>query len=216
MGRPRKTTNQPAEQGQEAQQAISGSVGGDDSQLRELAQANEAFNAENERLQKELSAMQAKHNPVTREKRLETGEHQIGQDGTASFDGDTLIKPETKTLDDPNMLEKVEMLKFMEEPVTVEVSEVADENADWGFVIEVNGKSCAFRRGERKTVKRLFVEGLARAKRTGFKNQLVVDPVTGDQEYIYPSKTGLRYPFSVIHDANPKGADWLKTVLRQP
>ncbi|TFH85269.1 hypothetical protein EQG41_18320 [Billgrantia azerbaijanica] len=189
------------------------------SQLTELQQANEEFNAENERLRQQLADMQAamaRNNPVTREKRLETGEHQVGQDGVAAFDGDTLIKPETRTLDDPNMIHKAEILKFMEEPVTVEIQEVADENADHGFVIEVNGKAEPFRRGERKTVKRYFVEGLARAKRTGYRNQLVVDPVTGEKEYQYPAKTGLRYPFSVIHDGNPRGADWLKAVLRQP
>ncbi|GAA0586733.1 hypothetical protein ACFQH5_20210 [Halomonas salifodinae] len=220
MARPRSTANKAsqAETGpqEDAKQEDVLKAG---AHLEELRQANEEFNSENERLRAQLAEMEqrmAKNTPVTREQRLETGEHQVGQDGTAAFDGDTLIKPETRTLDDPNLIKKAEILKFMEEPVTVEISEVSDENADHGFIIHVNGKSEPFRQGERKTVKRYFVEGLARAKRTGYKNQLVVDPVTGDQEYEYPSKTGLRYPFSVVHDPNPRGADWLKAVLRQP
>jgi hypothetical protein len=65
-------------------------------------------------------------------------------------------------------------------------------------------------------VKRKFVEGLARAKKTSYGNTLRVDQQTGLQSYVWPSKTGLRYPFAVIEDKNPRGKTWLEAVLRQP
>jgi hypothetical protein len=114
------------------------------------------------------------------------------------------------------MLKKLQMEAFMEEMVTVEISEVSEEQADHGFPIFVNGQCEIFFRGERKAIKRKFVEGLARAKKTGYRNVLKVDRDTGEQEYVWPSKTGLRYPFSVIEDKNRMGADWLRSVLRQP
>lgn len=189
--------------------------------VEELMSANEAFATENDEQRSQIEKLLAENKRlkdlnVTHEKRLEAQEQQVGQDGTAHFDGDELIKVQGQSLDDPNMMKKLDIMKFMEEPVAVEIHEVADEQADIGFAIWVNGQSEVFRRGERKTVKRKFVEGLARAKKTGYGNQLRVNRDTGEQEYIYPSKTGLRYPFSVVHDANRMGADWLKAVLRQP
>jgi hypothetical protein len=187
-------------------------------EVGDVLQANQELYEENERLLKEIEALKSgeKHYvaaPVGYDDALD---HQVGQDGTAKFQGETLVRPAQSTLDDPNMIAKAEMLKFMEEPVTVEIAELSDENADMGFVIEVNGRKEVFRQGERKTVRRVFVEGLARAKKTGYRNQLVVDRSTGEQTYEYPAKTGLRYPFSVVHDPNPKGGAWLKAVLRQP
>lgn len=179
----------------------------------EFAKANTELDEENARLREELKA--AGPTIIMLQKRLEAMEQQIGQDGTARFEDDELIKVATSTLDDPAMMAKVSTLAFMEEPVMVEIQEVSEDQADPGFPIFVNGQVELFRRGERKVVKRKFVEGLARAKKTGYRNQLVVDPITREQTYEYPSKTGLRYPFSVVEDKNPRGADWLKAVLRQ-
>jgi hypothetical protein len=183
------------------------------SELEQAIQANEEFAAENAR----LHALLAKNTPVTPNKREFIAEdHQVGQDGIARFEGDELIHVEQRTLDDPLMSEKLSMLKFMEEPVRVHIHDVSEDQADLGFTVEVNGQAVVFNRGEEKTVARKFVEGLARAKKTSYRNQLRVDQTTGEQEYIHPSKTGLRYPFSVVEDRNAKGRDWLQAVLRQP
>jgi hypothetical protein len=180
----------------------------------EFAQANDKLAEENAGLKQQLSGQGAMINKLM--KRFEAMEQQIGQDGTAHFGDTSLVRVEGKTLDDPDMLKKLQMEAFMEEMVTVEISEVSEEQADHGFPIFVNGQCEIFFRGERKAIKRKFVEGLARAKKTGYRNVLKVDRDTGEQEYVWPSKTGLRYPFSVIEDKNRMGADWLRSVLRQP
>ena len=180
----------------------------------EFAQANDKLAEENAGLKQQLSGQGAMINKLM--KRFEAMEQQIGQDGTAHFDDTSLVRVEGKTLDDPDMLKKLQMEAFMEEMVTVEISEVSEEQADHGFPIFVNGQCEIFFRGERKAIKRKFVEGLARAKKTGYRNVLKVDRDTGEKEYVWPSKTGLRYPFSVIEDKNRMGADWLRGVLRQP
>lgn len=195
--------------------------------IKELREANEAFSEandalsnENDQLRQQLEAMKsalAKNNPVSISQRLETDDLQIGQDGTAHFDKDgVLVHVEQRTLDDPFLAAKIKELAFMEELVTVEIADTAEEQADIGFVISVQNKPETFMRGQQKTVKRKFVEGLARAKKTAFGNVLTVDPVNGEQAYVHPSKTGLRYPFSVIRDDNPRGREWLHAVLRQP
>lgn len=180
----------------------------------EFADENDRLSLQNETLKRQMSDQSFMINTMM--KRFEALEQQIGQDGTSRFKGDALIQVEKRPLDSPEMLAKLDIEKFMEEMVTVEVHDVADENADPAFPIWVNGIPEFFRRGEQKTVKRKFVEGLARAKKTGYRNVLKVDPMTGEQEYVWPSKTGLRYPFSVVSDNNKEGSAWLKAVLRQP
>lgn len=185
--------------------------------VNELLEANAAFAKQNEALAKELEELKRKNvAPATIRRTDDLGNHQVGQDGVRKFEDDELVKIETRTLDDPAFMTKLATEKFMEELVHVRIQETSEEQADIGFVISVNNKQCVFRRGEEKIVPRYFVEGLARAKRTGFKNVLKVDPMTGEQEYVYPAHTGLRYPFEIIEDKNPNGREWLKAVLRQP
>ncbi|WP_156899718.1 hypothetical protein [Marinobacterium litorale] len=213
---PRKRTT-PTQQGETEVQNATESGAAD---VQDLVSANEEFAKQNERLEKENEELKAQaHSSFAiiqdLQKRFEVMEQQIGQDGVAHFDDSDLVRVEGRTMDDPLMKQKADMLKFMEEPVTIYIHDVSEDQADPGFPIFVNGECEIFRRDEERTVKRKFVEGLARAKKTGYSNQLKVDPETGVQEYVWPSKTGLRYPFNVVHDGNPNGASWLKSVLRQ-
>lgn len=187
----------------------------DEKILNEALVANKAFNEENEALRKELEQMKtllAKDNPSIIRKMIEP--EQVGQDGTARFDEEGLIKPEQKTLDDPDIRGKLEKLEFYKEEVTIRFDEVADENADPRFTIWHNGIAYNFSRGEEFTVPRYVVSELAEARRTGYGNKLVVDRVTGEQSYEYPSHTGLRYPFVVVEDRNPQGAQWYRAKMR--
>lgn len=202
-------------------------------QLAEAAEANSEFAEENTRLHDEndalrkeladnskrlsdIEAMLAKNNPVSLSKTIEPEEMQIGQDHSFEFDRDNnVIQEATTTLDDPRMLEKLATETFMNEPVTVHIQESNDDQSDMAFTIEVNGKKEFFREGEAKTVKRMFVEGLARAKKTTYRNVKKKDD-DGENAYAYLPKTGVRYPFSVVEDRNPNGRDWLTAILRQP
>lgn len=110
---------------------------------------------------------------------------------------------------------KLEALRFMQEMVTVDILESSNEGDDESFIIEVNEKKVVFRRGERKTVPRWAVEGLARAKPIGYSNQEYYKP-DGTRDIRWPSRRGERYPFAVFHDPNPDGPRWLQQVRAQP
>ena len=111
--------------------------------------------------------------------------------------------------------EKLEALKFDTEPVTVHIHESSDEQADGNFSISVGGKHQVFFRGETKTVQRKFVEGLCRAKPVGFRWE-EYQKDDGSRAVRYPKRTGLRYPFSIVKDANPKGGlAWANGIIKQ-
>lgn len=112
--------------------------------------------------------------------------------------------------------DKIAALAFDNEPVTVHVHETSDEQADANFSISVGGKSEVFFRGETKTVARKFVEGLARAKPVGFRWEEYTRS-DGTRAVRYPARTGLRYPFSIVKDANPRGGqEWVNRIIQQP
>lgn len=200
--------------------------------LDEALSANEEFNKENQSLQAKLAeveaelkqakteaktakaaATRAKNNAGTK-RVMESGDFDVGQDHVRGLDDDFSIIP-PKPMDEAYLMNKAANLAFMEEPVLVEISDVSEQDADHGFPIFVNGQCEMFFRGTRKVVKRKFVEGLARARKTGYKCKEVIDPDTGERQYVYPSHTGLRFPFSVIEDRNPDGKAWLSSIFRQ-
>jgi len=187
---------------------------GVETSVDDLVRANQEYAEANERLTRELDAIRSSR--FMRSGSYDTSDFQVGQDGVRQFEGDDLVKVETRTLDDPVMKQKIEMEAFSQEPVKIEVHKLSDENAPIAFEVSVNGVKEIFTQGETKVVKRMFVETLARAKKTGYDNVLITDQHSREPKYIYPSRTGLRYPFSVIEDKNPKGRAWLEAVLRQP
>ena len=58
---------------------------------------------------------------------------------------------------------------------------------------------------------RPYVERLARAKETGYSQDL--DHNKGEAMNLLTSQKSLRYPFQVNRDDNPRGAAWLRAVL---
>lgn len=112
-------------------------------------------------------------------------------------------------------MRKAEKLAFMEEPVTIVVMSSGDENETDLVQVAVNGVTQFMRRDEPITVKRKYVERLARAKKTDFNQAL--DDSKGEVSFnILTRRHSLRFPFSVIQDSNPKGAGWLKAILMEP
>lgn len=156
----------------------------------------------------------------TKRQITDADEMDLGQTGpaTMSTTGDAEIEnPQIEAITDLQRFnkDKLALLAFMEEPVTVHIHETSEEQADSNFSIWVNGRQEVFFRGQEKTVKRKFVEGLARAKPTTYRNEQF-KMQDGSDSVRYPKSRGLRYSFSVVHDNNPRGRDWLKEVLRQP
>lgn len=156
---------------------------------------------------------EARNNPVILSKSLETQDQAIGQSSDREFVDNKLndnvldVVSEHKLCDS----EKMDMLKFMNEKVTVRVATSTDQNAEQIFEITINGKTEVFVRGEQKTVRRCFVDRMCMLKQTSFDCKLIEKD--GERQYVYPQTTGLRYDFGMVRDDNPLGASWLKHSL---
>lgn len=112
--------------------------------------------------------------------------------------------------------QKAAMEAFLHEKVKVQIQDVDDPQADPRFVIAVNGRKQIFERGREYLVPRYIVEGLARAKPIGYKNEEYTKQ-DGVRDVRWPAKRGLRYPFSVMEDpSGERGREWLRNVLKQP
>lgn len=104
-------------------------------------------------------------------------------------------------------------MAFANEMVTVRVHPTTDKNAHPLPEVFVNGRVQRFPRGEEITVRRCFVERLARAMATTFGNIKIKGP-DGEDKYVYPGSSAEVYPFTVIGDT-PKGEAWLKGIIAQ-
>lgn len=149
-------------------------------------------------------------------------EQTIGQDNPRMLNttGDArsslepaLIEPVDRPLDalDP---EKLAMLKFMEDDITIHIHSSNNKEDEQIFEFFNNGRRETFRRNEQKTVKRYFVDMLARAKTTNYTQDTVTD-AQGVKQIKNIPHTGLRYPFSVVSDPHPLGRDWMRAVLNE-
>ena len=159
------------------------------------------------------------HRPVAIRKTLDAEDQQVGIENTMRFErnevGDSvLVGTGLYDFDNPAFNEKLANLAFMQEMVEVHIQSSSDKAADPRFEIGVNGQTQFFVRGQTVVVARKFVEGLARAKPVMYENKEYTD-AEGVRQVEYPSRSGLRYSFSVVRDPNPIGANWLKSVLAQ-
>lgn len=158
--------------------------------------------------------------PATiRSRQIEPMEQTIGQDHPRLMKStgparDSLEPALIQVVDRPVDKEKLEMLAFMDEPVTVFIHETSDPAAEQVFEIFNNGVGELFSRGQTKTVKRKYVNELATRKLTTYTQKIVTDN-EGARAYQQVPHTALRYPFSIVRDDHPRGPDWLKFTLAQ-
>ena len=116
------------------------------------------------------------------------------------------VEPELKQ-------DTLERAAFMNEKVTVMVHDSEQEGANQVEVFSVNGVNQPIIREHPQDIKRKYLEVMARCRVSGYK-QTTVDPARPDSIQIR-EHTVLKYPFSVIHDPNPKGIPWLKNIMAQ-
>jgi uncharacterized protein (DUF2342 family) len=111
--------------------------------------------------------------------------------------------------------DQAEAVAFMQEPLTIHIHTSSDKNAPPAAMAGVNGRTVWFRRGTTyKNVPRCFVESLLRSQSTTYRTQQVRDP-NADEQMQTMRTTSMDYPFSVVHDPNPKGKRWLERVMRE-
>lgn len=106
-------------------------------------------------------------------------------------------------------------LAFNEELVEVMVHETTDENAENPIFTSCNGTPQYFYRGLPQTVRRKFVAILASCKEHGVSTPEATQ-ADGTRVMNIRRTSSLKYPFSVIHDPNPRGPEWLRSLLRAP
>ena len=99
-------------------------------------------------------------------------------------------------------------LAFMEELMEIMVHEAADENAENPVCIGNNGIFVQFYRGVPTITRRKFVDCLI------VKQEKITTPesttANGERVRLIKRHAALKYPFSVLEDKNPKGAEWLR------
>lgn len=119
-----------------------------------------------------------------------------------------------EVVDRPIDKEWADAMAFNEEKINIMVHETTDPAAVSIPDIYNNGVPQRFIRGQAQTVKRKFVEQLARCRKTTYSQEKVRDN-NGDEFYRNVPHTALAYPFSVVEDPNPRGKDWLKNILAE-
>jgi hypothetical protein len=121
--------------------------------------------------------------------------------------------PETTIVaaDGPIDNEYAGALAFAEELVEVTLAESTDPNAEPYVEVWVNGVHQGFWRGQTVKCKRKYLEVLARSQPTSITTTEIMNSM-GEREVRIDKRTATKYPFSVI-DPNPKGRDWLRSVM---
>lgn len=131
----------------------------------------------------------------------------------------------TKEIESPgamaDAMDKIKLLAFYEEKLEVTLLESADINPEPYVFLSVNGRGpmpgpmsqwCP--RNVPIMMARKYVEVLARAKPVHIRTVDAVD-TDGYKTKVVRSTSSLRYPFAVSRDPNPRGAAWLREVMRQ-
>lgn len=129
-------------------------------------------------------------------------------------DGDTILARPGPQMDpsNPHAQKLLDYERFLQEPVEIEILSTGAKDEDPVIEIGVNGRYEVLARGQRKTVARKFVEQLYRMKSTTYRNEEYIRS-DGARDVRWPSATGLRYPFVVHHDPNPRGPAWARQIV---
>lgn len=129
-------------------------------------------------------------------------------DKTKSIPMDEIGKHAGIELASERMLEEE---AFSNEMLEIEVHPSGEEGSLDIITPCVNGINQPIVRGRRATVKRKYVEALARSRTTKYTQELgdFRDPAS----LRMVEKTVLTYPFVIHHDPNPLGREWIKGIL---
>lgn len=132
------------------------------------------------------------------------------QDSVADIRDNEELIIETNPMD----MAYIDELAFMEEKITIRLEPSADRYSPKFIDVAVNGRVEWLEVGTPIKVARKYIEVLARAKSDTF---ITIAPNTNDENPVnlISRNTSQKYPFSVIRDPNPRGYQWLTTVLSQ-
>lgn len=161
-----------------------------------------------------VAPVAAKSRPVGRpRKEINTGDMKTRE--LPTLGGDVLVhEAEPIVLLESSDVSKdyLKELAFMEEWVTIRLERTGEKNAAKWVQFGVNGVIKWLQPGVPVRVQRKYVEVLARSV------PYDVETEVEDATVAYPRNEIVRnarakYPFSVIEDKNPRGAEWLTKVM---
>lgn len=123
------------------------------------------------------------------------------------------------------MADKLEQEAFMEEPVTIRIEENSRSDFPESHApVQVNGRGAEVLVkdnwvsmtwvpiGQMLTIKRKYVEVLARAKSDSVRTQHDDGNVDRPRNTL-TRRSSANYPMSIIHDPNPKGHEWMSRIM---
>jgi hypothetical protein len=155
---------------------------------------------------------------ITGKNSTDTSNEKIGQDQEKeiSVSGDARIVKESviEKVDGPNLGNRAELENFMNEPVEVLVYAPMGRGEENVVLTSVNGRNQFIIRNVKQTIKRKYVEVLARARKNTVTADGYKDP-NGEARNTVSISGGLQYPFQVLNDSNPKGPEWLRQILAE-
>lgn len=102
---------------------------------------------------------------------------------------------------------------FMNDLLTIIVASNGADDETPSVPVGVNGSFIYLPRDIPIDVKRKYVEVLARAKKTDYDQTL--DIALGERMNKLTQRHVLKYPFTVIHDPDARGHQWLREILAQ-
>ena len=162
----------------------------------------------------------AQYNPVRTSDRFDVSELDIPDAGPIGLDEIRRTAHSALDVEDAVILskelseEELALEMFMNEKVVIVIHESANEEDLPVVCPMVNGVGQPIVRGYPTAVKRKYVECLARAKETKYK-QVQMDANDPSSLKMIP-RTILAYPFAIERDDNPNGRAWLRDIIRQP
>jgi len=104
-------------------------------------------------------------------------------------------------------------LAFMDEHMTIMVNESSDENAENPVIVGNNGMFRQFFRGVPTVTQRKFVDCLI-VKTGRVSTPEYINPA-GERARSIRQQSAHKYPFMVVEDRNPRGAEWLRRRLAE-
>lgn len=156
---------------------------------------------------------------VMPKKTISSEELNIGQpkplDIPMTGDVSAIARPDLEilTADAQSLGDYAAALAFFEEKLDVVVHESTDKNAEPIVDVYCNGTPQRFVRGQTQSVRRKYVEILARARQTSIDTKVSAQGADGEVVNRITKHSAVRYPFSVVYDPNPRGHQWLKQTL---
>lgn len=131
----------------------------------------------------------------------------IGDVSSEDFQGDI----EQQNIFDYRQI--VDLEKFMQEPVLVEIPRSSNPNDDPYIQLGVNGIIQPLLRGKKQWIKRKFLEILVRSMPTTLETIEEMDHRTGNKIVRLIKTAGEKYPYRVLEDNNANGRRWLNQIL---